>query len=340
MEDFDPNAPGTKGSLFGLPYSTEEAAIVVIPVPWEATVSYGNGTSNGTDGIIEASSQIDLNHPLISDVWKLKIALGEIPDVALVRHHEIKELALEHIADLEIGGEGLANLALINQVSEELNRQIYENASDLIGKGKFPVVLGGDHSTPLGLMKAVIEKYPDVGILQVDAHADLRPAYEGFQYSHASIMHNILDQTKLKNLMQIGVRDLSEEEAAIIKSDPRIATYFDHVIKARIFNGESWDSICCQIVDELPDEIYISFDIDGLSPENCPNTGTPVPGGLSYDMALHLMNRLITSGKKVVGFDLVEVVPGDNRIDQIIGSRILFNLAATLGATNHLVPQG
>ena len=153
MESFDPNAPGMKGSLFGLPYSTEEADIVVVPVPWEATVSYGHGTSNGPDGIIEASSQVDLYHPLISDMWKLKIALGEAPDVALAKHHEIKDLASEHISDLETGGDGLSNLALINQVSEELNNQIYKVASDLIAKGKFPVVLGGDHSTPFGLIR-------------------------------------------------------------------------------------------------------------------------------------------------------------------------------------------
>ncbi|MFR5870708.1 MAG: arginase family protein [Alistipes sp.] len=143
-------------------------------------------------------------------------------------------------------------------------------------------LVGGDHSVPLGLIRAVAERNPGVGVLHVDAHADLRRAYEGFTYSHASIMYNVLNEAAgVSALVQVGVRDLCDDEARLASADARVRLFDDYALSAAKFGGESWNAVCDRIIACLPEKAYVSFDIDGLAPEYCPHTGTPVPGGLS-----------------------------------------------------------
>ena len=150
-----------------------------------------------------------------------------------------------------------------------------------------------------------------MGILHFDAHADMRQAYEGFEHSHASIMYNLISKTDLTRLVQVGIRDFCAEELNFIQENPvKITTFFDSDIYEQRMNGRTWHEICEQIIKNLPLEVYISFDIDGLDPRFCPHTGTPVPGGLDFQEALYLIKKIARSGRKIVGFDLNEVSPG------------------------------
>jgi agmatinase len=189
-------------------------------------------------------------------------------------------------------------------------------------------VVGGEHSAPFGLLQALNEKYDDFGILHIDAHADLRRAYEGFTYSHASIMYNVLEQLRhVTKIVQVGVRDYCAEEAALMAADVRLVPFTDAALQEASFNGLPWAQQCRDIVAALPEKVYVSFDIDGLTPDNCPHTGTPVPGGLTYNQAVFLLKAVAQSGKKIIGFDLCEVAPsGHDEWDANVGARVLFKL--------------
>ena len=136
-------------------------------------------------------------------------------------------------------------------------------------------------------MQALAEKFGKFAVLQLDAHADLRIAYEGFEFSHASIMYNALKIKEIEKLVQVGIRDYCQEELEIITgSKGRVVTFFDRDMKHTMYRGDSWDRICNRIVRELPKKIYLSFDIDALDPKLCPNTGTPVAGGMEAEQVL------------------------------------------------------
>jgi len=197
-------------------------------------------------------------------------------------------------------------------------------------------LLGGDHSISLGNLKAAAEKYGEIGVLQIDAHCDLRQAYMGFTYSHASIMYNALKEIPaLKKLIQIGVRDYSPAEwQEANNNSSRVLTYLDKDIRCRLFEGETWKHIAEEIVSKLPSQVYISFDIDGLDPKLCPYTGTPVPGGFELEQLFYLFTMIIRSGRHIIGFDLTEIGIGDNGWDGNVGARILFKLCNLLVYNN------
>ena len=338
--NFDPNGVGVKGGgIFGLPFSPDEAQIVLIPAPWGVTVSYGGGTHNGPRAIYEASPQIDYAHPSYgNETWKVGVAMLPLKEWEDVYDQGIglRKKAEQHIASLS-HGKSDAVPTEINVECEAFNARIKKTALDLIAKSKLVGLVGGDHSTPLGLMQALAEKH-EFGILQIDAHNDLKDAYEGFTYSHASIMWNALKIPQVKKLVQVGIRDYSPGDVDSIEaSGGRIQDFFDAEIKRQLYEGETWSKIVNKIVSTLPDKVYISFDIDGLDPSNCPHTGTPVPGGLQFQEAMHLIEAVARSGKKIIGFDLNEVSPSnDTELNQSVGMRVLWNLAMWAAKSNQL----
>lgn len=330
IEQFDPNAPGASGNLFGLPFSVEQAELVIVPVPWEVTVSYQTGTADGPAAILEASAQVDLFVRDIPDAWKLGVAMDEIPTKLQDESNALRALAAQYIETLSEGAEVDPEnpvVQKINEACENLNIYVKSTILKHIKEGKLVGLLGGDHSTPLGFIRALGERYDRFGILQIDAHADLRKAYEGFTYSHASIMYNALKIPAVNKLVQVGIRDFCEEEVDVInRGMGRIVTYFDEDIKAAQYNGKTWDTLCDQIISQLPELVYISFDIDGLDPKLCPNTGTPVAGGFEFHQITYLLKKLALSGKKIIGFDLNEVAPGEDEWDANVGARMLYQL--------------
>src|SRR5688500_12473031 len=211
---------------------------------------------------------------------------------------------------------------------EEENELVYETTRELLDAGKMPVILGGDHAVPFGAIEAYAETYPGMGILHLDAHADLRNAYEGFTWSHASIFHNVMTRIPaVGNLVQVGLRDVGRAEKRMIDdSNGRIVAFFDPDLAAQKERGRSWSEIVDEIVARLPEHVYLSWDIDGLDPTLCPSTGTPVPGGLSWNEAVGLLRGIVRSGKRIVGLDLCEVSPGSTEWDANVGARLLYKM--------------
>ena len=343
--NYDPNvAISSEFGIFGIPVSEAEARVVLLPVPWEVTTSYGVGAAHGPRIIREASEQVDLFDLETGTAYQAGYFMREIPEALLEKNVLNKALAQELIAlktnmsdDLELQ-QNILNK--VNKACREMTDWVYGQTQEILKSGKLFGLVGGDHSTPWGAIRAVSEKYKgDIGILHIDAHADLRNAYQGFEQSHASIMYNVMmngptpEQTP-KKLVQVGIRDFCEEEYDITQnSDGRIKTFFDLQLKKRLLAGESWKQICAEIISELPQNVYISFDIDGLDPALCPNTGTPVPGGLGLDHVFFLFHEIHNSGRKIVAFDLNEVSPGaqeSSEWDGNVGARVLYKLCGWL----------
>ena len=343
---FDPDAAALEDSgIFGLsgPSATPEAAqVVLIPVPWDATTSYRAGTAHGPAAILAASRQVDLFDLETGKPYEAGIAMLPLSDEVMAWNREARALA-EPI--LKVGGVVAGNadleakLARVNALGAKLNSWVHAETERWLGKGKIVGIVGGDHSTPLGAITAIAKRHPAMGILHVDAHADLRQAYEGFTWSHASIMYNVVAALPDTPLVQVGIRDLGEAEHAKIEgSGGGIVTYFDAGLQEELLRGQHWAGIVERIIEALPEEVYVSFDIDGLDPTLCPHTGTPVPGGLSFPQACALLRQLVQSGRRIVGFDLNEVAPGPDgdEWDANVAARLLYKL---IGWSLALAPE-
>jgi agmatinase len=340
MTQFDPNGVGiANGNIFGFPYTEQDADIVIIPIPWDATASYGKGTSNGPQAILDASTQLDFYHPELDKAYDTKVYMAPISNEWKEINDICCEKGMRYIHFLEENGEELAlekfksDIDEINEAHEALRANLKERSLELLKAGKMVAVLGGEHSTPLGLIEALNETYSEFGILQIDAHADLRDAYEGFHQSHASIMFNVLQRCgNMSKLVQVGIRDVSEREVQLSDQHSRVKTFFDWNLKNELYTGKTWSEQVVEIIESLPNNVYISFDIDGLKPELCPHTGTPVAGGFELQEISYLLFKLVESGRKIIGFDLNEVAPGnEGDWDANVGARALWQLVCAAG---------
>jgi agmatinase len=343
LTQFDPNSVGNpNNNIFGLPFTEEDARLVILPVPWEVTVSYNAGTARAPEHIFKASLQVDLFDPEIKDAWRQGYFMRSSDKKILMKSDYLRKEAELYINYISEGEDVNSNKFMCKTLKEVnaggiyLNDWVYEQTKELMAAGKLVALLGGDHSTPLGYFKAIAEKHGDFGILQIDAHCDLRKAYENFTYSHASIMYNALEEISfLKKLVQVGIRDYCEEEWDYIASHhDRIHTFFDSTIKERLYEGETWQKITDQIIELLPQKVYISFDIDGLDPKLCPHTGTPVQGGFETEQIFYLFKKLLKTGRQIVGFDLNEVGISRDEWDENVGARCLFKMCNLLIASN------
>lgn len=325
--------PNSTPSLFDCDVAPEDARVHLIAVPWEVTTSYGGGTSHGPEAIRRASHQVDLFDLEVGDAWKAGYVMPATSQEWLKRGHDLKSRK--------------ASIDEVNLASRELNDWVDRQATQALSLGKIAGVVGGDHSSPFGLIRAIDRHTQgDFGVLHIDAHADLRDAYQGYEHSHASIMRNVVEKIRPRVLVQIGIRDFCREEydfsesRRALKGDlrsGRIVTHYDRATKKRLFEGESFHAIARSWIQDLPQNVYVSFDIDGLDPALCPSTGTPVPGGLSFDQALSIFSLLAESGKRIVGFDLNEVsepLPGQSEWDANVGARLLFKLCGWAVITN------
>jgi agmatinase len=333
LQNYNPSSVGqANGNLYGLPFDYESANLIVFAVPWEVTVSYGAGTANGPSQVLNASPQLDLFDFDNPDGWKQGIFMEEISQDMLQKNQYYRSSAAKIIERLEQGKllteapDLTPVLTQINQACQQVNQWLFSKCQQAINNGKRVAVIGGDHSSPLGYFQALAAKYDNFGILHIDAHADLRDAYEGFEFSHASIMFNAMKIPQISKLVQVGLRDISHEEVDTInQSNNRIIGYYDPLIKQKLYSGTTWIDLCREIVNHLPEYVHISFDIDGLDPKYCSSTGTPVPGGLELEQSFCLFREVVNSGRKIIGFDLCEV--GDAEWDGNVGARIVLKLA-------------
>ncbi len=336
----DPGAPAVSGSgLFGLDANPGESAVHVLPIPFDATASYRRGARRGPAAILRASHQVDLFDLATGRPYEAGICLLE--EDARIR--EWSEQAAP-LADrvLAVGGdlgedERLGDaLEAVNAAGTHVNGRVRERTAAILAEGRLPVLVGGDHSTPFGGIEACAARHPGLGILHFDAHADLRRAYAGFIWSHASIMDNVMRRLEgVSRLVQVGVRDLCEEESEAIEgSGGRVRSLFDRDWAAARMEGADLRALVRERLADLPKAVWISFDVDGLDPSLCPGTGTPVPGGLTWNEAMLWLEELARSGRRVVGLDLSEVNPGaasddEDAWDAVVGARLLYRLIGT-----------
>jgi len=243
----------------------------IIPVPYEASVSYGAGTAKGPHAILEASDQLEL--------FNGKNCPGE---KGIFTHCPID----------------------CNANAEDVLERIYAATKSVLNIGKIPILLGGEHSITYGALKAIKEKYGTFGVIQFDAHADLRDEYLGSKWSHASVMRRAVDDLALP-LIQLGNRALCLEEYETRKK-----------FNVRSFDAEflAHNPIPKDLIpDDFPKNIFITFDVDGLDPSIIPDTGTPVAGGLQWYQALSLA-RTSLHNRNLIGFDVVELAPREGHI--------------------------
>jgi len=330
---FDPGAPAAFEGIYGLPHTADDARVVLVPVPWEPTTSYRKGAARGPAAILHASRQVDLFDLQTGRPYEAGIAMLPVdPDIAAWNAEACAaaEPVIARGGDVAGDADLEARLARVNALSAALNERVGAIARGLLDRGKIVGVVGGDHASPFGSIAAHAERFPGMGVLHLDAHADLREAYEGFTFSHASIMFNVAERIPgVARVVQIGIRDLSEEEHARIEAPGgKIAALFDADVARRRFEGEPFAKIARAAIARLPRQVYLSFDVDGLDPALCPHTGTPVPGGLSFQETAALLAYVVESGRAIVGFDLTEVAPGPegDEWDGNVGARLLYKM--------------
>ncbi|PLX82975.1 MAG: arginase [Desulfuromonas sp.] len=326
--------PHPDSGFLGARLDPQEAALVLLPVGWEVTTSYGGGTAIAPEAIRTASHQLDLEDEAFGNPYRAGIAL--LPGIETIesRNESARAAALRAINALEVGERAESELEMVNQSCDWLNRQVYEQTKDELGRGKLVGLVGGDHSVPFGFLQALAEAHPEgFGVLHIDAHLDLRVAYEGFSWSHASIFHNVMERLdNVGPLVQIAIRDYSRAERAYASAlGERNNIFSSYDLFRRKASGDSFSQVVEAIISSLPQQVYVSFDIDGLDPACCPGTGTPVPGGLQFEEAAYLLEALAASGRQLIGFDLCEVSSaGDGEWDANVGARLLYKLCGAM----------
>ena len=323
--------------LWGLPFDCAGSDLVIIPVPWEVTVTFRTGTAEAPEAVLEASLHVDLHDDLYSGIWEKGIAMLAVPKDLKEKGGRLRSLAekvMRRNAGVNLAREVEQGRKEINRGCAEMVGWVKARSKGLLQQGKLPAVLGGDHSCALGLIQALSDQSCEFGILQIDAHSDLRESYQGFPFSHASIMFNALQCRGVRKLVQVGIRDYSSEEVETAsKNGARIHLVAGRSLWRRRFRGTSWGNLCREIVAHLPQHVYVSFDMDGLDVSLCPSSGTPSPGGLMFEEALFLIDEVVSSGRRIVAFDLSEVTPGVDLSDAYIGARLLYRLSCAVLAS-------
>jgi agmatinase len=282
--------------------SHENSRVVIVPVPYEATTSYGKGTKNGPSAVLEASQQVEL---FDDELWVEPFKVGI---------HTAQAVEMP-----PVGNDAQSPF-------EELSQAI----KPLVQSGKFPIIIGGEHSLTLGAVRACAERFEDLSVLQIDAHADLRKSYDGNRYSHASVSYHIYKTLPKPLITQVGIRNISAGEVEWMEKEKANINIF----WAR--QRSSWEF--ADIIDSLSDNVYLTIDVDGLDPSIMPSTGTPEPGGMGWYEATELI-KLLCLRKNVVGADFVELAPiaglhaPDFLVAKLLYKLVGYRFAVELGVT-------
>ncbi len=278
------------------------ARVHILPVPYEETTTYGKGTADGPRALLEASQEVEL---FDDELWTESYKIGI------------------HTSDAIVMDKVEANTAKPFQA-------LYEAVKPLVETDRFPLIIGGEHSITLGAIRAFAERYKDLSILQIDAHCDLRPSYDGNPYSHASVGYRLYETLQKPMITQVGIRNVSKQEAHWMETErPKINIFW-----ARM--QDKWNFQ--EIVNTLSNNVYITIDVDALDSSVMPSTGTPEPGGISWYQLMELIKNVCVR-KNVVGADIVELapIPGLHAPDflaaklayKLIGYRFALDLGVT-----------
>ena len=323
---------------FGANTTLEQAEIVLIPVPWDVTASYGKGSCHAPEAIRKASSQLDFFNRNYEKTYNHLIHFQTPPSFFQVLNKKTSRLSQKIISfwteEKKLNKKEHLITEQVNKSCKEMISFTYNQAKMISSLGKCPGVVGGEHSVSEGILNWIGHQTKgSFGLLHIDAHFDLRESYQGFKHSHASIMHNIMSQKyPPEKWVQIGIRDFSEEEYKIAKNHKNMHTYFDEDIHKSLFSGQSWLELTQKMISHLPSSVYISLDVDGLEWSYAPSTGTPVPGGLSFNHVLFLLKEIKNQNKKIIGFDVVETSLKDNSSDwdANVSARLIYEICGLI----------
>ena len=262
-----------------------KAKFVVLAVPYDLTATYVPGARNGPKAVIEASNHMELyDEELGKETYRVGIDTGETLDVA-------------------------------DKSPEDMLNMVSKAVSSEIESQKYQVVVGGEHSISLGVVRELVKKYPNLSVLQLDAHADLRDSYDGTPYNHACVGRRI---SELCPLVQVGVRSISKEEVDFKKLS-KVVTISDHEVK----QGQGWSE---KVLDNLTDDVYLTFDLDVLDPAIMPAVGTPEPGGLNWHETIRFL-RMISQKKRIVSFDVVELTPQPGNVaPDFLAAKLMYRI--------------
>ena len=269
-------------------YKTAEIAI--LPVPYDGTSTWIKGADKGPEALLDASYNLEF--------------------------YDIE-------TQTEVFERGIATLDPVVEASspEAMSREVERRMEHILDDGKFPVLIGGEHSVSIGAFRAMARRYPNISFLQLDAHSDMRDEYEGSSHNHACVMARAKELTS--NITQVGIRSSAREEQHNI--DPK-RTFYAH----QIANDAMWME---RVSAQLSDEVYITIDLDVLDPAYLPSTGTPEPGGLSYREVLNLLRRVIRE-HKVVGLDVVELCPNPHaKASEFLAAKLVYQFLSELYAS-------
>src|SRR5438309_1681576 len=265
--EYDRVAIGDFGGTTPTPTTFDKARVVFLPVPLDRTTSYVSGTRTGPHEILVASSHMEL--------WDEETET------------DVHSIGIFTLPEMEFP------FATMDEIVQQIRRV----ATEIVQRGKFPIVLGGEHSITAPIVAAVAARHPGLSVLQIDAHADLRESYMGTPHSHACAMRRVLEYARAT---QVGIRSLSPEEAAAVPTLPT-EIFWD-------YNMRQHDDWMDRVVDSLSETVYLTIDVDAFDPAIMPATGTPEPGGLTWYETLALLRRVIDT-RRVVGCDVVELCP-------------------------------
>jgi agmatinase len=263
-------------------YGYDESAIIILPVPYDETSTWMRGADKGPDAVLEASVNLEF--------------------------YDIETKSEAHLHGIHT-----VPPILEKETPEKLVNAVKQKVAELLSKKKFPVVIGGNHTVPIGCFKAFSDHYNDITILQLDAHADLRPSYEGSEYNHACAMARARECAPV---VQVGIRSMSVDELPYVDKD---RMFFSHEL---FYNKELYN----KALGMLSENVYITIDLDVFDPSIMPSTGTPEPGGPEYFELMHFLRNVIRS-RNVVGFDIVELCPSStNKSPDFIAAKIIYQL--------------
>jgi len=322
--------PSSEAGLFGSSSLPGNSDLVILGVPWDATASCSRGSAKTPCRIRIPSHQLDFFHPDYISSPEHKICLQTAPEL-LEQLNDFIALIVDRYRKTGYKDKNL--LQSIDDGCERMNVWVARQSDYWLKRGKQVGILGGDHSTPLGLIRELAKTSGSFGILHIDAHFDLRESYEHFCYSHASIFSHLIKIPQISKVTAIGQRDFSREEwekVHIYSQQGRYKVFTDEYLFIQKYQGIPFSEVTENIIQSLPENLYISLDIDGLDPSLCPRTGTPVPGGLQFNEIIYLLKKL-KGRRKILGFDLSEVSSSSEwDWDLNVASRLLFFLSLLL----------
>jgi agmatinase len=275
-------------------YDYQQSAIIILPVPYDKTSTWMKGSDNGPDAILEASVNLEF--------------------------YDIETSSEAHLT-------GINTVAAIleNESPEKLVNAVYDRTLSLLTDGKFPVIIGGNHTVTIGAVKAFAESFDDLTVLQLDAHADLRQEYEGSGFNHACAMARAREYA---HVVQLGIRSMSASELPFVEND---RMFFAHDL---YYNKDLYS----KAKDKLTGNVYITIDLDVFDPSLMPSTGTPEPGGPDYFELMHFLRDVIRS-RNVVGFDIVELCPSEtNKSPDFVAAKIIYQLLSYRFSPLSLLP--